>query len=153
MAWRGASLHQKSPCVGEVLKRRNTAKASSARQTRSHHFELDDRPSDEWCIFTSFYFIPPILILAALRNQITAVSTSIFHVEMAVRDTRSSRLPGPRRFEHASLKATTVILETSDSIRSRSFPLGKRRRSGGNRLTQEEQNMFASTAYTISHHA
>src|SRR5208283_4013906 len=52
MAWRGASLHQKSPLVGAVLKSRTTAKASSRRQGRSPHRELDDEPSDEWCMIS-----------------------------------------------------------------------------------------------------
>src|SRR5271166_3761272 len=57
MACRDASAHQKSPCVGEVLKRRKTAKARSARQARSHHFELDDGPADEWCIYLTSLFL------------------------------------------------------------------------------------------------
>src|SRR5271165_4000594 len=52
MAWRGASLHQKSPCLGEVSNSRNTATARSPRQARSRHFELDDRPADGLCMFS-----------------------------------------------------------------------------------------------------
>src|SRR5271157_2678054 len=50
MACRGASLHQKSPPVGEVLKSKNTATARRSRQARSFHLEFDDTPPDEWRI-------------------------------------------------------------------------------------------------------
>src|SRR5271166_5964737 len=68
MACRGASLHQKSPPVGEVLKSRNTATARSPRQAMSCHLELNDRPLDEWCMF---YF----LRLARVGLQSEKIST------------------------------------------------------------------------------